>query len=62
LWYGSANNFHKFKEALSEGAIKEIGHLGKLIEKGTYYVPAYVAVDPTTLPTMVTQAQLDTVY
>jgi hypothetical protein len=30
-----------------------------LIEQGTQYVPTYVAVDPLTLPAMVTQAQLD---
>jgi len=35
LHYGTMNNFHKFKEALAEWAIKEYGHLGKLIEQGT---------------------------
>jgi hypothetical protein len=43
LQYGSTNNFHKFKEALSERAIKEYGHLGKLIEQGTYNVPTNVS-------------------
>jgi hypothetical protein len=52
------NNFHKFKEALSEWAIKEYGHLGKLIEQGTGYVPAYSSVDRTTLPSSITQAQI----
>jgi len=59
LRYGSTNNLHKFKEALSEQAIKEYGHLGKVIEQGTYCIPAYVAVDPSTLPATVMQAQLD---
>jgi hypothetical protein len=35
LRYRSTNNFHEFKEALSELAIKEYGHLCKLIEQGT---------------------------
>jgi hypothetical protein len=47
LRYGSINNFNQFKEALSERVIKQYRHLGKVIEQGTYYVPAYIAVDPT---------------
>ncbi len=52
--YGSTNNFHKFKEAFSERAIKEYGHLGKLIKQGTYYIPTYISVDWTTLLSSVT--------
>lgn len=36
LKYGPANNFSKFKEALSNTALKEYGVLGKLIKQGTY--------------------------
>jgi hypothetical protein len=39
LRYGKGNNFHKFKHALSEVALKEFGNLGKLINLGKYYVP-----------------------
>jgi hypothetical protein len=39
LKFGKGNNFHKFKHALSEVALKEFGNLGKLINLGKYYVP-----------------------
>jgi hypothetical protein len=39
LRYGPANNFAKFREALSKAAMKEYGNLGKLIKLGTYYEP-----------------------
>mmetsp|Transcript_13264 Transcript_13264/g.19025 ORF Transcript_13264/g.19025 Transcript_13264/m.19025 type:complete len:209 (-) Transcript_13264:18-644(-) len=39
LKYGPANNFTKFKEALSKKALKKYGNLGKLIKLGKYYEP-----------------------
>ena len=36
LKYGPANNFSKFKEALSNAALTEYGLLGKLIKQGTF--------------------------
>jgi hypothetical protein len=33
LWFGKGNNFHRFKQALSEVSLKEFGNLGKLIQK-----------------------------
>ena len=39
LKYGPANNFSKFKEAVSKTALKNYGQLGKLIKLGKYYVP-----------------------
>ena len=39
LKYGPANNFSKFKEAISKSALKNYGQLGKLIKLGKYYVP-----------------------
>jgi hypothetical protein len=41
LRYGKENNFHKFKQALSDVALKEYGNLGKLINLGKYYVPQF---------------------
>jgi hypothetical protein len=41
LRYGKGNNFHKFKQALSEVALREYGNLGKLINLGKYYVPQF---------------------
>jgi hypothetical protein len=41
LRYGKGNNYHKFKQALSEVALKEFGNLGKLINLGRYYVPVF---------------------
>ena len=35
LKYGPANNFSKFKEAMSNAALTEYGLLGKLIKQGT---------------------------
>jgi hypothetical protein len=37
LRFGNNNNFHKFSEALSKVALREYGHLGKLIELEKYY-------------------------
>ncbi len=39
LRFGGNNNFHKFREALSKAALKEYGHLGKLIDLDRYYEP-----------------------
>jgi len=39
LKYGPANNFSKFKEAVSKTALKNYGQLGKMIKLGKYYVP-----------------------
>mmetsp|Transcript_8146 Transcript_8146/g.11879 ORF Transcript_8146/g.11879 Transcript_8146/m.11879 type:complete len:557 (+) Transcript_8146:2397-4067(+) len=39
LKYGPANNFTKFKEAISKTALKDYGQLGKLIKLGKYYEP-----------------------
>jgi len=39
LKYGPANNFTKFKEAISRTALKDYGQLGKLIKLGKYYEP-----------------------
>ena len=36
LKYGPGNNFSKFKEAISNVALKEYGALGKLIKQGSY--------------------------
>ena len=36
LKYGPGNNFSKFKEAISNAALKENGALGKLIKQGSY--------------------------
>jgi hypothetical protein len=41
LCYGKGNNFHKFKHALSEVALKEFWNLAKLINLGKYYVPVF---------------------
>jgi hypothetical protein len=49
LHYGKGNNFHKFKDALSEAALKEFGNLEKLINLGKYYVPEF---NPTLPPGM----------
>jgi hypothetical protein len=43
LRYGKGNNFHKFKQALSEVALKEYGNLGKLINLGMYYCTMYLS-------------------
>ncbi len=39
LHFGNNNNFHKFCEALSKAALREYGHLGKLIKLEAYYSP-----------------------
>jgi len=39
LKYGPTGNFAKFKEAISKRALRDYGHLGKLIETGDYYRP-----------------------
>lgn len=39
LRYGAANNFHKFKEALSKAALREYGLVGKLIDLEKRYEP-----------------------
>ena len=39
LKYEPANNFLKFKEAISKTALKNYGQLGKSIKLGKYYVP-----------------------
>ena len=39
LKYRPANNFSKFKEAMSKAALKNYGQLGKLIKLGDYFVP-----------------------
>ena len=39
LKYRPANNFTKFKEALSKKALKKYGNLGKLIKLEKYYEP-----------------------
>jgi hypothetical protein len=43
LRYGKSNNFHHFKEALSQVASEKYDHLGALIERGSYYMPPYQA-------------------
>jgi hypothetical protein len=50
LRFGKGNNFHKFKQALSEVALREYGNLGKLINLGKYYVPEFS--QPTLPPGM----------
>jgi hypothetical protein len=37
LTFGPNNNFAKFKEALSNKALREYGDLGRLIDAGQYY-------------------------
>ncbi len=37
LHFGNNNNFHNFWEALLKVALREYGHLGKLIELEEYY-------------------------
>ena len=39
LKYRPNNNFFKFKEALSKTALRDFGHLGKLVKTGEYYKP-----------------------
>ena len=39
LKYGPQGNFAKFKEAISKAALRDYGHLGKLIDTGEYYKP-----------------------
>jgi hypothetical protein len=51
LRFGKGNNFHRFKQALSEVSLKEFGNLGKLIQKGKYFEPVYEA---PTLPENIT--------
>jgi hypothetical protein len=41
LKYGQTTNFLKFRERLSEHAVKEFGKLGLIIEAGKYYEPPY---------------------
>jgi hypothetical protein len=41
--FGKGNNFHQFKQALSEVSSKDFGNLGKLILKGSYFIPEYEA-------------------
>ena len=53
LRFGKGNNFHQFKQALLEVSLKEFGNLGKLIQKGSYFVPEYEA---PTIPENITSA------
>jgi len=39
LKFGTGNNFHVFKEAISKGGVKDFGHLGTLFETGKLYEP-----------------------
>jgi hypothetical protein len=39
LKYGPSNNFAKFKEAISNAALKQYGNLGRLIRQWSYYIP-----------------------
>jgi hypothetical protein len=39
LTFGPKNNFAKFKESLSNKALREYGDLGRLIDAGQYYTP-----------------------
>jgi hypothetical protein len=49
LKYRKGNNFHKFKVALSEAALKEFWNLGKLIKLENYYLPMLVMHDYATM-------------
>jgi hypothetical protein len=51
LRFGRGNNFHKFKQSLSELSLKEYGNLGKLIQKGSHFEPVY---EPPMLPENIT--------
>lgn len=44
---GKDNNFHKFREALSDASLIKFGNLGRLINDEKYYIPAFV---PLILP------------
>jgi hypothetical protein len=39
LKFGKANNFYKFRAALSNEATEKFGNLGKLIDLEEYYLP-----------------------
>jgi len=39
LKYGPSTNFTRFKEAISKAALRDYGHLGKLIKTGQYFKP-----------------------
>ena len=51
LKFGTGNNFHVFKEAISKGGVKDFGHLGTLFETGKLYIPTMpTKADYTFLP------------
>mmetsp|Transcript_9006 Transcript_9006/g.13053 ORF Transcript_9006/g.13053 Transcript_9006/m.13053 type:complete len:222 (-) Transcript_9006:3199-3864(-) len=51
LKFGTGNNFHVFKEAISKGGVKDFGHLGTLFETGKLYIPMMpTKADYTFLP------------
>ncbi len=45
LKFGEANNFYKFRAALSNEATECYGNLGKLIDLEKYYAPMFVSED-----------------
>jgi hypothetical protein len=49
LKFGKANNFYKFRAALSNEATERYGNLGKLIDLEQYYVPTFVLEDYTAM-------------
>ncbi len=49
LKFGKANNFYKFRAALSNEATERYGNLGKLIDLEKYYVPTFVVEDYTAM-------------
>ena len=45
LKFGKANNFYKFRQALSNEAMEKYGNLGRLIDQEQYYLPTFVMED-----------------
>jgi hypothetical protein len=45
LKYGKANNFYKFRTALSNEATERYGNLGKLIDLESYYMLTFMVED-----------------
>ena len=57
LKIGRANNFYKFRAALSNEATERYGNLGKLIDLEKYYIPSFTVEDYTTMGISAEQAE-----
>jgi hypothetical protein len=45
LKFGKANNFYKFRQALSNKVMEKFGNIGKLIDLEQYYIPTFMMED-----------------